>query len=314
MSFPMNLRNFHKLILPSLLLCFGLTHADEPTLSEIRHPKGVTFPPVAESELATYTAYRTNHSIKLDGQLNDSSWEAAVPSNNFVDLVSGKQTLHDTKVKILWDSQYLYLGYQIEEPNVQARFLERDAPIWQENDVEFFIAFDHTYYEFEINAHGTLYEGLFIWQEDYQQHGFDKLAQVNVNDPSVKHQSFNGVGYKKHPRGKRWAFLAWDFPGLIAKTSVQGTLNQAEDTDSGWTVELAIPWEGMKVPAHGDQRAIPPNDGDLWRMDFSRFNQYREPSPARDSGGWALNHHGIWDSHLPELFSKITFSERLVGQ
>ena len=33
-----------------------------------------------------------------------------------------------------------------------------------------------------------------------------------------------------------------------------------------------------------------------------------EPSPARDSGGWALNHHGIWDSHIPEVFAKIVFS------
>ena len=287
--------------------------ADEPSLSEIRHPKGVDFPPVKESEITQYTACRTSGPIQLDGKLAEASWAEAKASSAFVDLVSGKPTLHDTRVKILWDDQYLYVGYEIEEPNVQAKFLKRDAPIWQDNDVELFIAFDHTYYELEINAHGTLYEGLFVWQNDYAKFGFENLPTVNLDDPNIKHQPFNGVGYTKHPRGKRWAFLAWDFPGLRSKVHINGTLNRDSDTDRGWTVELALPWSGMKVPAHADSRAIPPQEGDLWRMDFSRFNQYREPSPARDSGGWALSHHGIWDSHIPEVFAKVIFSETTVG-
>ena len=299
-----------------LLVCVTLPSvlpADEPSLSEIRHPQGVAFPPVKESEIAQYTAYRTSSPIHVDGKLSEASWSDAKASSSFVDLVSGKPTLHDTRIKILWDEQYLYVGYEVEEPNVQAKFLKRDAPIWQDNDVELFIAFDHTYYELEINAHGTLYEGLFIWQNDYSKFGFDKLPDVNIGAPNIKHQPFNGVGYTKHPRGKRWAFLAWDFPGLRSAVHTEGTLNKDSDTDQGWSVELAVPWKGMKTLAHGDNRAIPPKNGNTWRMDFSRFNQYREPSPARDSGGWALSHHGIWDSHIPEVFAKVTFSEKKVG-
>jgi len=288
--------------------------ADEPSLSEIRHPKGVTFPPVKNSDIVQYTAYRTSGTIQLDGKLTEPSWTAAKASSTFVDLVSGKPTLHDTRIKILWDDQYLYVGYEIEEPNVQAKFLKRDAPIWQDNDIELFIAFDHTYYELEVNAHGTLYEGLFIWQNDYAKLGFENFPSVNITDPNIKHQPFNGVGYTKHPRGKRWAFLAWDFPGLRSAVHINGTLNKDGDTDRGWTVEFAIPWNGMKALAHGDPRAIPPREGNLWRMDFSRFNQYRAPSPARDSGGWALSHHGIWDSHIPEVFAKVKFSETTVGE
>jgi hypothetical protein len=29
--------------------------------------------------------------------------------------------------------------------------------------------------------------------------------------------------------------------------------------------------------------------------------------PKADSGGWALSHHGIWDSHIPEYFPYVTF-------
>ena len=149
----------------ALILSPHSINADEPTLAEIRHPKDVSFPPVPDSALAEYVAHRSLSPIKPDGVLDEPSWKAAKTSSLFVDLVSGKPAMHKTNVKLLWDDQYLYVGYEVEEPNVQAKFLERDAPIWQDNDVELFIAFDHAYYEFEINAHGTIYEGLFVWEK-----------------------------------------------------------------------------------------------------------------------------------------------------
>jgi hypothetical protein len=288
--------------------------AEDPTLTQIRHPKNVGFPPVKENQIKQYEACRTASEIKIDGRLSEPSWLAAEPSSPFIDLVSGKQTIFDTRVKLLWDNEYLYVGYHIQEPLVQAKFLERDQPIYQDNDVELFIAFDHAYYELEVNAHATLYEGLFVWQEAYEKKGFSQLPELNIQRPGVRYQKFNGVGYTKHPRGMRWAFLDWDFPDIQVAVHIDGTLNDDSDRDRGWTVELALPWKGMEMPAHGDNRTIPPRDGDIWRMDFSRFNQYREASPARDSGGWALSHHGIWDSHIPEVFAKVTFATRTVGQ
>ena len=169
----------------------GISVADEPSLSEIRHPKEVDFPPVQDTDIVRYTALRTAGPIKLDGQLTEPSWKAAKASPPFVDLVSGKPTLHDTRVKILWDDRYLYVGYEIEEPKVRAKFLKRDAPIWQDNDIELFIAFDHAYYELEVNAHATLYEGLFVWQEAYEKKGFSQLPELNIQRPGVRHQKFN---------------------------------------------------------------------------------------------------------------------------
>lgn len=64
----------------------------------------------------------------------------------------------------------------------------------------------------------------------------------------------------------------------------------------------------MKVLTLADHRSAPPKNGDVWRMDFSRFNQYKEAEPAKDSGGWAWSSHGVWDSHVPEVFPFITFS------
>jgi hypothetical protein len=83
---------------------------------------------------------------------------------------------------------------------------------------------------------------------------------------------------------------------------VDGTVNDNSDRDRGWTLELLIPWTGLAELARPDGRALPPRAGDVWRMDFSRFNQYREAPPAQDPGGWAWSPHGAWDSHIPEVF------------
>ena len=69
---------------------------------------------------------------------------------------------------MLWDDTYLYVGYSIEEPFVVASLTERDAPIYENNDVELFIAGRDAYYEFEINAFGTIYEVLFIWEREFE--------------------------------------------------------------------------------------------------------------------------------------------------
>ena len=69
----------------------------------------------------------------------------------------------------------------------------------------------------------------------------------------------------------------------------------------------------MSWLALADGRALPPLNGDEWRMDFSRFNTYKEAAPAADSGGWVLSRHGIWDSHIPECFPSIRFSTNEVS-
>jgi len=267
--------------------------------------------PCAEKDIPHYTAYRLKEAIRVDGALNESGWQSAPRSSRFVDLISGQPTLHDTRAALLWDDNHLYVGYWVEEPNVAATLTERDSPIYKNNDVEFFIAGKDSYYEFEINAFNTIYEVFFIWEQAYDKGGFASVPEFSRANPKVR--PFNGVGFKTHPRGRRLGSWAWDFPGLQTAVQVNGTLNKSQDKDSGWSVELAFPWPGMKWLARADGRSLPPKDGDVWRMDFSRFNQYKAPAPAKDSGGWAWSSHGIWDSHVPECFTYIHFSTQDVS-
>ena len=268
--------------------------------------------PWPEDRIERYTAHRAAGPIVVDGRLDEASWAQAPRSPRFSDLVNGTPGVHDTRAAVLWDDEFLYVGYWIEEPFLEATLENRDDLIYMDNDVELFIAGPGGYYEFEINTFGTIYEVFFIWDDAYKKMGFDKQAQFSKDHEQVK--PFPGVGFQPHPRGGRTGYWNWDFPGLQTAVVADGTINDNSDRDRGWTVELALPWSGMKWVTHGDGRAVPPKDGDTWRMDFSRFNTYKQAPPANDHGGWAWSPHGVWDSHVPECFPYITFSDEPVGQ
>lgn len=264
--------------------------------------------PWPEEKIAHYTAHRAAQPLRIDGKLDEPSWRKAPRSPRFADLVSGRPAIHDTRAAVLWDDTYLYVGYWVEEPHVAATLTERDSLIYTDNDVELFIGGQDTYYELEINAFGTLYEVFFIWEQAYESGGYAHQPEFRRDAPGA--QPWNGVGFTSHPRGPRIGFWQWDLPGLKAAVHVDGTLNDQSDRDRGWTAELALPWAGMRSLAQADGRALPPRPGDTWRMDFSRFNTYKEAPPAEDSSGWAWSPHGIWDSHIPEVWPYIHFSDQ----
>lgn len=260
--------------------------------------------PCPESEIAQYTAYRIHEPIQVDGKLDEPVWKRAPQSPRFVDILTGERTLHDTHAMVVWDDVNLYVAYRVEEPLVRAKFTKWNDPIYYDNDVEFFIAGRDAYYEFEINGFNTVYEVFFIWNDAYETGGFAK-------DPAFarsKLQGFNGVGFNNHPRGGRLGNFSWAFPGRQSGVHIDGTINKDDDRDRGWTVELAFPWKGLEWLAKAENRSLPPAEGDVWRMDFSRFNTYKEAPPAKDSGGWVWTRHGVWDSHVPECFAKVRFS------
>jgi hypothetical protein len=266
--------------------------------------------PVPENEIAHYTAYHVNEPILIDGKLNEKVWQQAPRSPRFVDIITGQPAIHDTRAMILWDETNLYVAFHIEEPFVHVKFTTNNSPIYYDNDVEVFIAGRDAYYEFEINDYNTTYEAFFIWNDAYEKNSYAQLPEFSRTNMVP----FNGVGFTNHPRGGRLGNFNWHFPGKQTAVFIDGTVNDDRDRDRGWTVELAFPWRGMEQLARADQRAFPPRDGDVWRMDFSRFNTYKAAPPAQDSGGWTWTRHGVWDSHIPELFAYIKFSTNAVSQ
>ncbi|NRA39406.1 MAG: carbohydrate-binding family 9-like protein [Planctomycetes bacterium] len=112
-----------------------------------------------------------------------------------------------------------------------------------------------------------------------------------------------------HPRGLRWAFRNWDLDGLQAEVYIDGVINDPSSIDKGWRAEIALPWSSMKLLA-GD-RSLPPRSGDEWRIFFGRFQKIISsgievtPHPA-----WSACPHGVYDTHLPEKWTKVLFSDQ----
>ncbi|MDI6844638.1 MAG: carbohydrate-binding family 9-like protein [Candidatus Saccharicenans sp.] len=262
---------------------------------------------------ATYECFRTPQPIEIDGDLQKSVWQKAPRSQRFVDLVTGRPAFYDTRIAALWDDENFYLAFWVEEPDLRATMTERDSFLWLENDVEVFIAGPDCYYELQVNALGTIYEVFYIWQDALKRGSFFDRPEFDLysREVDVIGGYQDASRYCRHPRGKRWAFMDWDFPGLRWAVRVDGTINDSSDIDRGWTVELAFPWNGMEVLAQG--RPLPPRHGDVWLMSFSRFEWLEVNGRRLDhSPGWALNAHGVYDSHIPECFSRVIFSEKII--
>ena len=242
-----------------------------------------------------YVAYRSASPIVIDGALREEGWSSALWTAHFVDIEGAARPVprFRTRAKMLWDDTYLYVAAELEEPDVWATLTERDAVIYHDNDFEIFIDPDgdtHEYYELEINALGTEWDLLLV--RPYRDGG-----------PAID---------------------SWDIRGLETAVFVDGTVNDPADRDSGWTVEIALPWSVLEEAA---RRPAPPADGDQWRVNFSRVQWRVEvsdgkyfklddnpPGRTRPEDNWVWSPQGLINMHYPEMWGIVQFSSRVVGQ
>jgi len=245
-------------------------------------------PPVEFRPPRGYVCYRVSSRIKIDGKLDAKAWKAAPWTDDFVDIegdVRPKPRLR-TRVKMLWDDKYFYIGAELQEPHVWATLTKHDAVVFNDNDFEVFIDPDgdcHNYAELEMNALNTTWD----------------------------------LRLPKPYRDGGKADDAWEIVGLKTAVHVDGTLNNPRDVDRGWSVEIAIPWKAMAgltpVPA-------PPRDGDQWRVNFSRVEwrtrivngRYRK-LPGQREDNWVWSPQGVVDMHRPETWGYVQFSSAAPG-
>ena len=242
-----------------------------------------------------YICYQANIPLKIDGKLDEPSWQKTEWTEDFVDIVgeSKPKPRFHTRAKMLWDNEYFYLAAELEDPHIWATLTERDAVIFYDNDFEIFIDPDgdtHQYYEFEMNAFNTVWDLLLI--KPYRDGG-----------PAVN---------------------AWDIQGLKTGVFVDGTINLPSDKDRGWTIEVAMPWKVLKECAHKD---APPKQGDQWRVNFSRVEWQVEVTDGKyqkvinpktgepfPEDNWVWSPQGLINMHYPEMWGFVQFSGKIVGE
>ena len=99
--------------------------------------------------------------------------------------------------------------------------------------------------------------------------------------------------------------MGYQLPGLRHAVCVDGCINCPRVNDKGWTVELALPWSGLKDIAGG--LPLPPKPGDVLRMTAYRCHHDREKRRVK---GWTWSVMGNDNIHIPERWNRIVFSEQ----
>lgn len=239
-----------------------------------------------------YVCHFTSEPIKLDGRLDDPAWQNAPWTDDFVDIQGSKGPTprFRTRAKMLWDQKYLYVGAELQEPEVWATLTENESVIFHDNDFEIFIDPNNTgapYMEFEVNALNTTWDLLLL-----------------------------------HPyRGGGPPVSGWDIKGLKSAVHVDGKINSPGHPSKGWSVEVAIPWTGISNPiSELCQVPCPPEDGDQWRINFSRVEWHADvkngqyvKTPNLPEDNWVWSPMGVIDMHRPEHWGVIQFTKEPSG-
>lgn len=100
-----------------------------------------------------YKCKRIEHNLMIDGNLKKKEWEKA-ENLRLVDTVSGEAVSYETNVKLLWNDNFLYAGFQCEEDHVFATMTNFNDLLYEEDVVELFLDDDKdrkTYIEIEVN-------------------------------------------------------------------------------------------------------------------------------------------------------------------
>ncbi len=225
----------------------------------------------AQDAPLSYDCHYTKAPIHVDGKLNDAAWKKAPWTSDFVDIEGASKPAprYRTRAKMLWDDKYLYIAAELEEPNVTGTLTKHDSVIFKDNDFEVFIKplpDTESYYEFEINALNT---------------GWDLFLP------------------KPYSEGGR-ADNSWDIAGLRTAVAIQGTLNHPDDTDHGWTIEIAYPLNAFESRQH----VPPPQKGTVWRINFSRV-EWKPGNPKEDN--WVWSPQGVINMHVPNRWGYLHF-------
>ncbi|MFC1784686.1 carbohydrate-binding family 9-like protein [Candidatus Neomarinimicrobiota bacterium] len=227
----------------------------------------------SKHEISDQYIYLTSYiesNIIVDGVLDDNDWKniekISLKFNKTGDVVSDNSIM--TSVKACYNEQYLFIAFECNDADIWSEYTKRDEHLWKNEVVEVFIDTDdspNTYYEIEVSPKNVLFDA-YVVQPD----------QIDVDD-----------------------IIKFDMHGIKTAVSVDGTLNNRNDIDKKWTVEIAIPFAGMNK-----ESAMIESDLKAWRVNFYRINQVKE----EESVGFAWSPTAK-NFHVPSKFGILKFDK-----
>jgi hypothetical protein len=187
--------------------------------------------------------------ITIDGRDTDTAWKGAVASGEFPTAEGLPDPSGKTVARMTWDDRALYLFVSADDTDVASQYKNQDDPLWKEDAIEIFIDADsnrHGYVELQVNPNNAHFD---TWWP---------TTRAQPDDKSYDSKMETAV-------------------------QVHGTLDNRDDTDQGWDVEIAIPWDAVKGKDPNMNVRLPPQPGDSWRMNVVRVDKGKGAEIAASS-------------------------------
>jgi len=218
--------------------------------------------------IPTIDCHRAAGAIRVDGRLDEPAWQNTQPVT--LEKHGGGKASFATSVKVLWDDKQLYLGFECDDPEPTGRMTQRDDKLWEDaNVVEAFIdptGKGQSFFEFEVNPLNTLLD-LF----------FETLDQSSDNA------------------------AIWNARDIATAVDIQR--DKATDKPTGWSVEIAIPFDNFTTAEN-----LPPKPDDTWRINFYRYNTVASlPGSGPELNTWSQTMHKNFD--VPARFGFMRFCQ-----
>lgn len=217
--------------------------------------------------LPTYEVHRTATPPLIDGKVDDAAWQAAKPVTFIFPWPNQTGAMQKTTARLTWDNDNLYVAYECEDSDITAVRTQRDDPTYLDDAVEIFIGpatVKNLYLGFEMNARAALYDYLYPFPQRF-----------------IKN---------------------YNLPGVRIAVSLNGTLNNSTDKDTGWSLEVAIPWSSFADLINNPV----PRIGDKWIADLNRWDGTQ---PNRRLSQWSDSGMVRADPHYPDRFGFLVFAE-----
>jgi hypothetical protein len=223
-----------------------------------------------------YKVAKVKGPITVDGKMDESGWQNAEvqPFNYFYrgDRPPEKQ---NTKFRMLWDDENLYLFYDMEDTSLTAREKIMDERPYLDDCIEFFCMpvpdSINMHFAFELNIWKVPYDFVILWKFNQGRHVYIK--------------SYNPV-YK-------------------VEVTYEGTINDDTDRDKGWKMELAIPFTAFS----DFYSSYPAKPGTKWAFQSVRQDRNLVTDKMRSTSTLFPIYDIRKDVHQPSRFGLLEFTE-----
>jgi hypothetical protein len=215
--------------------------------------------------LPVYTCKMTKETITIDGVLDEKIW-GMVDTMKMVDNSTGNPPLQATRAMATWDSACLYIAYIVTDNDIKGTMTKHDDPLYNEEIVGVFI---------DADADLKTY------------------VELEWNCLNTSRDNFMPGGA-----------MEWNAAGMKNAVKIRGTPNNSNDVDTGWTVEIAIPWKSLDTNM-ATRVPLPPKNNDKMRGEFYRIDRRTNPA-ATDISAYSPTMNS--NLHTPSMFCTILFS------